>query len=257
MKSAVQNGLNMLINEHPRFAQFQDYLLRHIDQKKMREKIDEVRKRLKDERLSDDETAYQVQKDISDYVASGAVLDDKGQEVLLGKGLEEKVGFWKKLFHKPEFNGERYLDRTFSAFQDLYDLMKSGDYAKRMPELSESVSSLYNLQFLDPAIGVLKSHGLINTEKYRFLKDNVYKRAQEESSKIVGGIEKYVVPERIAASFLAVIGIVIFVSGLKINGAVIGSLTSQANFPFGVLGFFVLLFSAILFILSSRKKLNI
>lgn len=76
MKSAVQNGLNMLINEHPRFAQFQDYLLRHIDQKKMREKIDEVRKRLKDERLSDDETAYQVQKDISDYVASGAVLDD-------------------------------------------------------------------------------------------------------------------------------------------------------------------------------------
>lgn len=260
---AVQEGLDSLMHEHPRFAQYQDYVLKHIDQGKIREKIQNIREKVKDENLSETELAYRIQKGLSSYVASGKVLDDIGKETLIGNSLEEKVsgeqsGGWGKVRNffssKPKFNGEKYLDKAFGAFDDLYTLMKSGDYAKRMPELAESLGTLYDLKFLDPAISVLKSRGMINKDKYNFLKENVYKKTREESDKVVGHIERYFTPQKMAASVFLLLGFAILVFNLRLTGAAIGLAGFSGSFVWSIVGFFMLVLSATLFLISSGKK---
>jgi hypothetical protein len=253
INSAVQKGIDSIIEAHPGFANFQPYLMRHIDKNKIEEKIYELYGKAEEKELNKKEAEYFVSKNLTDYISSGKILDEKGKEVILKNGLEEKTGFLHKLFHKSN-NGEKYLDNTMEAFQDLHALFQSGEYAKKMPELTESVSILHDMQFLDPALDVLKSHGLIDDKKYRFLKENIYKKVEKEYSKVVSGIEKRIVPEayqKVAASILLTFGAILLISNMKITGAVIGSIQHSIK---GILGLTSMIISAGLFLNLSNKK---
>lgn len=250
LSNAVKQGIEAIVEEHPKFANFQPYLLKHIDHKKIQEKYFELYKESKG--LGEQERINYIYNELADYVASGSVLDEKGKEIILKNSLEEKTGFFHKLFHKSKFDGEKYLNNTMEAFNDLYALFKSGDYAQRMPELTKSVATLHDLNFLDPAVDVLKEYGLIDSKKHRFLKENIYKRVGEESKKVVGGIERYIVPEKIAASIIGFVGIVLIIFNLNITGAVIGE-----NYPItiGIIGVFMIFFALLLLFRPLKKKL--
>jgi hypothetical protein len=252
INSAIEQGIEAIVEEHPKFANFQDYLLKHLDKKKIQEKVYELYEEASAKKMDDKDAKRYIHNEIVDYISSGAVIDEKGKEIILKNSLEERTGFLHKLFHKPKFDGEKYLNNTMEAFNDLYELFKSGDYSQRMPELTKSVVTLHDLNFLDPAVDVLKSYGLIDSKKHQFLKENIYKRVEEESTKVVGGIEKYIIPKKIAASIMGLVGIMLMFSRLNMTGAVIG--IDSTNTTIGIIGIFFVLFALLLFVKPSKKK---
>jgi hypothetical protein len=251
INSAVKQGIEAIVEEHPKFANFQEYLLKHLDKKKIQEKVYELYEEASKNQMNEENAKRYIYNEIADYVASGEVLDERGKKMVLKSGLEEKTGFLHKFFHKQKFDGEKYLNNTMEAFNDLYALFKSGDYAQRMPELTQSVATLHDLNFLDPAVDVLESYGLIDSKKHKFLKENIYKKVGEESKKVVGGIEKYIVPQKVAASIIGFAGIMLLVFNLTITGAVIGS---NSQITVGTFGMFMIFFALLLFFRPLKRS---
>lgn len=254
IKNAVLSGIEEIVKEHPRFENFQPFLIKHIDEKKLQDKYSELISEAHKKNMTQKEGDAYISKGISDYVASGSVLDEKGKQVILKNGLEEKSkNIFQKLLNKPKFDGEKYLDNTMGAFQDLYALFKSGDYSARMPELTKSVTKLYDLNFLDPAIDVLKAYGLIDKRKHEFLKTQVYKKTGEESKKVVSGIEKYIVaaPEKIAASVIGFFGFALIALNLTITGKVVGGTLSNPST--GIIGL-AMIFLALGVLIKKKKE---
>lgn len=255
INSAIQEGINSLVKAHPRFSGFQEYLAKHIDTNKIGEKTQQLYNEAESMGYNGDRARQFIAKGIREYIASGEMLDERGKAVILKNSLEEKTGFLQRIFKGKNNQGEKYLDNTMGAFQDLYSMFNSGNYAERMPELQESISTLYDLQFLDPAIDVLKSYGLMDTKKHKALKEQVYRRANEQSENLVSGIEKRVMysPQQVAASIIGFLGICLIIFNLKITGAVIGT----SNFSIsGIIGLFILFLSLIFFLKSSKKKIR-
>lgn len=252
LDSAILEGIDSILKEHPRFAGFEEYFIKHIDKKKIRDNISALKDKTKG--MRGDEIHSFIYQEIADYVSSGEAFDKKGKNVILKNSLEGKTDgrtLLQKLFRKPKFDGEKYLDETMEAFGDLYSLFKTGDYANRMPELTKSVTTLYDLRFLNPAIDILKENGMIDDKKYSFLKREVYSKAQEASSNVVGGIEKYFVPEKVAASILGIFGISLIAMSSKITGSVIGA--QNFDWVSEVAGI-ILTIIAVLIALALRKK---
>lgn len=254
LENAVQGGIKMIIKNHPRFENFQNYLIKHIDEEKIEEKFKELYEEAKEKKIKGEQIPQFLYEELRDYIASGSMLDERGKEVIL-KNTEEKpksileniASFFGYRSSKDE--GERYLHNTMGAFQDLYALFESGDYSKRMPELTKSVSTLYDLKFLDPALDVLKSYGLIDERKYEFLKENIYQRVGKESENVVKGIEKYIVPQKIAASIFGLFGLGMIIFNLSLTGAVIETSTKLTN---NIVGAILILVSMILLLIQKR-----
>jgi hypothetical protein len=247
IEQAIFDGVDSILKEHPRFADFQEYFLKHIDKKKIQDNFN----KLKEKKLSNKD----IYQEIADYVSSGEAFDEKGKKVILKNSLEGKTEgrtLLQRIFKKPKFDGEKYLDETMEAFGDLYLLFKTGDYARRMPELAKSMGTLYDLKFLNPAIESLKESGLIDDKKYSFLKREVYSKAQEASKNVVGGIEKYFVPQKVAASILGIFGFLLIAASSKLTGAVIGAQENDYYYIFGIL---MMIVAGFIF-LSSKIKLK-
>lgn len=257
--SAVKEGISAIMKHHPRFRKYEEYILNHINTKKLNQKIKKIYERIKNKKDWDEEkqTEY-LYEELSDYVATGAAFDEEGKEIILKSSLEEKAksGFLKRSRARKTLEGEEYLDGTLNAFQDLYSLFKTGGYEERMPELAEAVTTVNDMGFLDPAVDILKYHGLIDARKYNILKKNVRKRTEEGVEKTLMGIERYVMPQKIAVAVLGIFGLsLLFVFGRRITGGIIGS-----SFNGTTIGFFggilLLIASLILFLKIPKNKLK-
>lgn len=254
INSAIEDGVSAIIEHNPRFDQ--EYILEHIDKRRLRGKIKEIYRNIEErgERLSDEEKIRYIHGELADYIATGAAFDELGKRLILKSGLEEKAqsGFFKGLFARRELKGEKYLDDVVGAFKGLYALFKTGDYAKRMPEVAEDVATVYNMGFLNPAIEVLEHYGLINRRRYDILKKSIRERTKEGVEKAVSGIEKYAGYQRATASIFGVFGILLlFISGTKITGGVISNLFSNSVTSF--IGIFLILISLALFLINFKK----
>ncbi|MCK5149469.1 hypothetical protein KAJ87_00905 [Candidatus Pacearchaeota archaeon] len=255
INSAVEEGVNTILGRHPRFKENQEYILKHIDLKKIKNKIQDLYENLEEKGIeSDKKRSEYIHNEIADYVATGSAFDEAGKGTILKSGLEEKAksGFFKGLFARGTLKGEKYLDNVLDSFQDLYLLFKKGDYSQRMPEVAEAVTSVYDMGFLDPAVDVLKHYGLINEGKYNNLKKSIRNKTKKGAESVVSGIEKYATYQKVAASIFGIFGIgLLILSGAKITGAVIGNFFNSA---IGLIGGFLTLISLILFLKVSKKK---
>ena len=255
LEQAILEGVNSILKEHPRFAGFEEYFLKHIDRKKIRDNINDLKEKTKG--MRGNEMQSFIYQEIADYVSSGEAFDEKGKNVILKNSLEGKAGgrtLLQKLFRKPKFDGEKYLDETMEAFGDLYSLFKTGNYAQRMPALTKSIETLYDLRFLNPAIDILKQNGMIDDKKYNFLKKEVYAKAKESSENVVGGIEKYFTPQKVAASIFAGVGLGILFFSSKVTGAVIG--TNERNY-YELFGVLLMIIASTIFVLSLKRNSKI
>ncbi|MDP7521185.1 MAG: hypothetical protein QF567_03040 [Candidatus Pacearchaeota archaeon] len=256
INSAIQEGISEIIEHHPKFKENQEYIARHIDNKRLNKKVGEIYKNIEknQEQLSHEERITYLYKELTNYVASGSAFDDLGKEVILKKGLEEKAksGFFRGFGARRELKGEKYLDNVVESFQDLYALFKKGDYAQRMPELAKAVTTVYDMNFLDPAVDILKHYGLIDKQKYNLMKKSIRQKTTKEAGNIVGGIEKYLTPQKVAVSILGIFGVGLLISsGMNITGGVIGNLSSGTT---GLIGGFLFLISLALFFKGSKRK---
>jgi len=141
---------------------------------------------------------------------------------------------------------EKYLDNVMAAFQDLYSLFKTGDYAQRMPEVADAVSTVYDMGFLDPAVDILKHRGLIDGKRYGIIKSSIREKTKHGIEKTVSGMEQYAIYQKVAAAFLGIFGIGILIGfGTKITGGAIG--VNESNVAGAVAGLMLLIYSAFLF----------
>jgi len=268
--AAIQDGLRHLVGQRPRLSGLEDYIAKHIDPAKLREVIGGINNHIrqqekKGKQLSDEDKAKLIYENLANYVASGGVLDRAGQEVILKKSLEGKVSksALRSLFSRESLDGDKYLDNVVGAFRDVYGLLKTGDYAQRMPELAYAVATIYDLGFLNAAVDVLAQQGLIDERRYRVIKKAVKEKTKVAASAATVAMEKYATQQqaqaknqqqtqakKIAASILAVLGAgLLVVSGVNITGNVIGS--SFNNFS-GMLTGLLFLFAA--FLIFIKKK---
>ncbi len=270
INSAVQDGVEAIIKDHPRFKNYEEFILKHLDKKELNQKFNELYNNVISKRLSSDDAAKYIHHGLANYVASGDLFDDAGKEVILKKSLEERAkgGFFKGFFARRKLEGEKYLDNTMEAFQDLYGLMQQGKYAERMPEVAESLGTIYDVGFLNPALDILKHYGLVDKSKYNSMKSLVIKKTEEAREGVIKGIEKYATAidkekqerdkyqqeakphyQKAAVFFLSILGIFFLLSSkLEITGAIMG--TSKNDSIVGVL---LIIISFLLFFIGFRK----
>lgn len=255
INAAVEEGINQIMEQHPVFKNKAEYISTHLDKKKLNKKISEIYHLIEQQRnLSEETKAQYLQQGIANYVASGELFDDAGKQIILKNGLEGRVsgGFFRTLFGRQKLDGDKYLNETLGAFQNLYELFKTGDYAQRMPELAQAVTTVNDMGFLDPAVEVLKHYGLIDDRKYDLLKQNIRKKTEQAVTTAVTGIEKYSMYEKAAAIIFGILGlIVIFSSQISLIGGVIGI---SNNLTTGIVGGLLIFLSLILFLKIFKKK---
>lgn len=269
INSAVQEGVGAIVKDHPRFKNYEEFILKHLDKKELNQKFNELYNTILSKKVSPDDAARYIHRGLANYVASGALFDDAGKEVILKKSLEEKAktGFFKGFFARRKLEGEKYLDNTVEAFQDLYGLMQQGKYAERMPEVAESLQTIYDVGFLDPALDILKHYRLIDKSKYNSIKNLVIKKTEEAREGVIKGIEKYATaienrqesdkyqqeekhPYRKAAAFIfGILGIFFLLnSKLEVTGAIIGASKNDS-----IMGILLIIISFLLFFIGFRK----
>lgn len=226
INSAIAEGIDALVEDHPRFRKNKQYILSHISSRKVQEKIREIYKSINQKKgWSEGRRLEYLNEELADYIATGSALDEPGKGIILRKGLEEKAksGLFGGLFARKRLEGEKYLDKTIGSFQELYDLLKTGDYSERMPEVAKAVETIYDMGFLDSAVEILKNYGLINDRKYASFKRDVVKKIREGSGEAVKGIEKYLTAPKVAALILGIVGFGFLIFNLGFTGAVIGT----------------------------------
>ena len=252
INNAIEQGIDVILELHPRFKENQNYILRHIDKKKLNEKIEKIYENTRERGWSNEKKLEYIRKELTDYVATGAAFDEAGKEVILKSGLEEKArsGLFRGWSARRRLEGEKYLDNVIVAFQDLYSLFKTGEYAENMPEVADAVTTVYEMGFLDPAVDVLKHYNLISPKKYKVLKGSIREKTEEGIGRAMSGIEKYATHKKVAAFILGILGILVLISsGIRITGNVVGNLSNTTT---GIIGFFLILISLVFFIWKKK-----
>lgn len=256
---AIEGGIEAILQQHPRFKDNQDYILGHIDRKRLKEGIGRLEAGIYEEekrskkQFSDEEKKALLYHGLANYVASGGAFDDIGKEVILKNSLEEKAkrGWFSGLWARRILEGEKYLDKVLDAFKNLYALLKSGDYAQRMPEVAQAVTTVYDMGFLDSAVDVLKQYSLIDGRKYEMLKHSIHEKAKAYVKETEKGVEKYT-QHKVAATIFGIIGIfIILISGAGVTGAVIGGI--KGNIIGALLGTTLLCVSGLLSFVRAEK----
>lgn len=252
---AIKKGIGNLIKDNPEIEGAQDYLLKHIKGKEIFDRFNAVYSGALDEGIKPSEARQLAYEVIEDYISGGHLMDERAKKTLLKSGLEETLkkedtkrkqkGAVYNILHHRQFKRNEYVNKARNAFEDLNALLQTGDYEERMPEISKSVKTLYDLNFLEPATEILKDYKLITGMKYNSLKNQMYKMAKEEKENLVGGIE-----QRVAAGIIGFIGVLLMLTNINITGAVIGT---TSKITIGIVGMFMIFF-ALLWYLRPFKK---
>ncbi len=247
INSAVEEGIEAIIEHHPRFKAQEDFLVSHIDKKKLKEHVGEAIEELQEYETETQqiEAIKKLYENTAGYIASGELFTDKGKELVLRKSWERDA---KKWFGggtaRDILSGEKYLDDVMGSFRELYSLFKSGDYAERMPELASAVATVYDMGFTDAAVNILYENGLMNKGKYKAFKRAIRERTKQGVKTTEEVLTKYFMPEKVAAGIFGIVGVGILVlSGANITGNVIGS---QLNNSLGILSGVLLLIASFL-----------
>ncbi len=254
LEDTINFIIGNVIEKHPRFFGQEEFLKSYIDRRMLNKDL------MKYPSDSTDEDKIKFMNKLEEDITHGKFFDTKGKRIILRRGLKgygrsrDYLKNWdipkaiSSFLHKKNFKekiskGEDYLDRVTDSFHQLYGLMKTGDYADRMPELSEAVTDVNDAGFFDAAANVLYEGRLLNPSKYRTLKKAIHKKAKQGVRYTTKTIENYLTPQRITAGILGVLGIGILLASNTITGAVIGTgKTSLSALLFGGLTLIVGIF---------------
>lgn len=289
VQGAISEGIERIVENHPRFKDQQQNVMRHVDRGKLRnglQSIEQYIRKLEEsgKEISPEQEAQIKYESLAKYVASGGAFDNAGKELILRQSLTERAIRRPRGPAARQLGGEQYLDKVGVAFRQLYDMFKSGDYAQHMPEVAKAVSTVYSLGFLSPAVDLMYHSGLMNEKRYAILKENIHARVREGTRVTEEAMQKYGVgeevreekysqknkengkivnanfeqqkyrPGKVAAMFLGVTGIIIMLfSGLNYTGGVIGASSVGGILSFA--GIFLCIAAWLLLVRARRSKI--
>lgn len=249
VNSAIQYGVQELLNQNPIFKGHENLLTNYIDQEKLNGKLNEKLKEIYDahgekgkKELSEEDIKY-LTTEVADYFVSGEALTDKGREVIIGKGLEGKVseGFWNRLFglskKKSSLDGIKYLNHAIDATNELSYLLKNEGAAKALPNVAKPLAELEKVKLLYPALRVLKANNWIDNTTYNRLADMAYETAKQAPVQIAKAVEEGLHNgyQKVAAAILGVLGVLVIASNLSITGNIIGNIPKTAPNFIGII----------------------
>lgn len=258
INKGVGFGISSLVKAHPRFKGYESYLNNHLDRRKIGLVIDEAYHSFGGKDLKKEKKLEILYKEVANYVSSGFALDEEAGKILLKKGLEEKaeesiVNLWKiprTIGARRRLKGEKYLDRTLAAFNELYEVFKQGDYSKKMPDIAESLETVKDMGFLAPAKEILMERKIISNKDYNQITKSIDYTTRKSVENVIGGIKKYS-GYKIAAFILGILGIFsLVVSNISnVTGAVVGNSGSSES----IIGILLLIVSLGLFLFIRKK----
>jgi hypothetical protein len=249
IQNIMQQGVSDLLKENPRFTNYQTYIVEHIDKKGVQGKFNEIYETSKQQGMKVQDARKKAYVETTNYVASGNLLDEKGKTLILREGKLERSLFEKIKNPFKRFNGQQYLNDTIETFGNLLDMMKQENY--KIPEIEKPLENLYRLGFASPAIALLAESNLIDKKKEKYLMKNLYETIKQNTNEVVTGIEKYIIPQKVVASIIGLIGTFLVFSNLKITGAVIGG---DSTITLGLAGSFMIFFGLLLFLRPLKKS---
>ena len=244
----INDGIESLIKDNPRFENYQDYLKEHIDVKGIEKKFNDIYyDNTKNKSMKPQDARMDAYARTSMYVESGSLLDEKGKKVIAREGkLEARL--FDKIFHRPRSQGEIYLNKVADASHELLKIAESGKY--NVPEMTKPLMKLQKLGFASPAIAILSENGLIDKSREKYLMKHLYDRVDEGMKEVNTGIEKYVVPEKVAAAVIGFIGVFLMLSNINVTGAIIGE---NSTISIGIVGVFMIFFALLLYLRPFKK----
>jgi hypothetical protein len=257
-EEAVPEGINAIIKKHPRFDSLRGYIANYIDPAEALKILTAEYNNIRQNYLNNPKGLEQaLRKSAAEAMENGDFFNEKGKEIILRKSLEERVGGkgpirWIKrkmgLGRDVEIKkGEDYLDATISAFNKLYELMKSGGYEKGMPEVERAITYVRNAGFADAALNVLRDYKVMGDDDYRNYKSILFTNVREGVEKTKKSLADYVT--RSAAVVFALAGLTMLLINVSVTGNVIGA-SLKAN-VYNLIGILLLVIAAFF---GFRKK---
>lgn len=237
VNAATAEGIRAIVDKHPDLKGREGTLFSYIDRDKIHDYVQSVGRELQDYRDGDSARRFldKFYKDLAGHVASGELLTEQGKEAVLRYSWQKKARGWGSGAKEARelLDGEKYLESAVNSFRDLYELMKTGDYAKRMPEVAEALYTLDQMKFSDAAVNILYQNGLMDKKKYKLLKRTIRERTKVAVETIPKHVENYVTgqkeeqaqgyaAQKAAAVIFAVLGLVAALFAHRITGNVIG-----------------------------------
>jgi hypothetical protein len=261
---AIQAGLRQLIYSNPGLKKYSVLMMNNIDYEKINDFMGYKVKELQESNMNETDAKKILYKELANYAASGKILKDtvvqtlfdKGQEGGLDKSLLEKiVGFFKP----NKFEGTEYFQKATNAYSDMYDILSQDEVAqKSIPELVKAAKAMKMYGFLDVALKNFKAHKVMDDKTYKMLSKDLYDTTNMRLKKGVKGLEAHILKEKeelekeekekeaqkIAASVIGFLGVLLIIFNMRITGAVIGG---DSVITGGIVGVFMLLFSLLLY----------
>lgn len=274
----IEEGVQYLME---RFPQIRDpkYILNHLSPTALRkheaELYHEAKHLMGSEGYTQEQAANYLVNEMAKYVASGEPLKQDAKEVILRENKKEQADApWyrnpvRKIRAMRELESEDELDQTLNSFHRVAEEISAHGYSpETAPELYQELGKMQKTGFLYAAIRALEHEGLIKEKEARQIKYDLSSKVKERGGKVVemftnaarkemienekneeqiGGLEK------IAASIFGIFGLgALAISGLKMNGAVIGISTTGATII--GLGGIILFVIALIILLRILKK---
>ncbi len=257
---AIQAGLNALVYSNANFGKYAVLIKNNLDYNKIGNFIKEAEKKY-DKR--------DALNELANYVASGKALKDPALQTLFDKSREGKLDRTLvekiKAFFKPDkFEGLEDFEKARNAYGNLYDVLSQDKEAQEeIPELTKAAKTLRMYGYLDFALKNFKSHGMMDNKEYKILSRDLYSTAVIRSHKGKKSLEDKIrkdkeelekekqTVQKIVASIIGFVGIMIIIFNLNITGAVVGE-NSKATIS--TIGAFMIFFALLLFFRPLKRS---
>ncbi|HPD81737.1 MAG TPA: hypothetical protein PK357_01415 [Candidatus Pacearchaeota archaeon] len=267
INNAVKAGLQVLISQ-PGMERSNVFITHNLDREKIYSAVDEIKSELENRKITSPKEQYKIiYKGIASYVASGNALNDKGKKILLEKSYKGKLdqGVLEKLvsvFKPNKFEGQKYFEKASNAYRDMYDILSQDEVAQQeIPELTKAAKAMKMYGFLDTALNIFKTHGMMDEKLYKQLSQELYQKTTEKAHKGMKGIEEYIMSkdevdekkemyQKAAVLIMGIFGVILIMTNIRMTGAVIGNIS---NVTLGIFGM-GLAATALLIFLKNQKK---
>ena len=221
VNSSAQEAIKRIVQQHPELKSKAEYMLKHIDPRALNQHVQSYLESLSETGLKPEKLMNALGRNLVDYIGSGGAFDENAQEIILGKGMK-----------RAERQERDKVGKVIYAFNEIYDMFKTGDYAEKMPELARAAAVIHDYGFQYSAADMLKQSGVMSLNEYRALKRAISQGVERTARKAKTHLTDYI---RRAAVVLGLVGLGFLVSSMNITAAVIGtSLSARFGLPIGI-----------------------
>jgi len=265
---AVKVGLNALISSDPNLRNYAVLISNGLDNKKISQFVYGVEKKIKEENIPYEQHNETLYKSLANYVSSGNALKDTVRQTILEKGHDGKLhpSILEKIveiFKPNKFEAQKYFEKSKNLYGEMYDILSQDEVAQNeIPELTKAAKAMKMYGFLDVALKSFKAHGMMDDKLYKSLSKTLYETTAVKAAEGKKGLENYIISgkeegkqtaQKVAASIIGFLGIMIMIFNVNITGAAIGE-SSKATIS--SIGAFMIFFALLLFFRPLKKALK-